>query len=173
MTPKLTAKKTALLGILGAQALALAFIENLIPPLPGLPPGAKPGFSNIVTMYTAATMGLPEALYITLVKAVFAGLTRGGAAFLMSFAGGLLSTLVMFGLLKIKANPFGIAGVAVASATAHNIGQLLAAALLTSSITIFAYAPMLLLFAVLTGLVTGTVLKLVMPALEKQSRFLS
>ena len=37
------ARKTALLGILCAQAIALSFLENLIPSLPFLPPGAKPG----------------------------------------------------------------------------------------------------------------------------------
>ncbi|NLX93720.1 MAG: Gx transporter family protein, partial [Clostridiales bacterium] len=54
MSSKSTAltKKIALLGILGAQALALSALENLIPAFPGLPPGAKPGLSNIVTMYT-------------------------------------------------------------------------------------------------------------------------
>ena len=173
MSLKALNKKTALLGILGAQALALSFLESLIPPLPGLPPGAKPGFSNIVTMYTAATMGLGEALYITGIKAVFSGLTRGATAFFMSLSGGLLSTFVMFGLLKIKKQPFGIAGIAVASAAAHNLGQLIAATIITGTVSVLGYAPLLFIFAVLTGLVTGTVLKAVMPALEKQSRFLS
>jgi len=173
MSHKISNKKIALLGVLGAQALALSFMENLIPPLPGLPPGAKPGFSNIVTMYTAATMGLGEALYITAIKAIFAGLTRGATAFFMSLSGGLLSTFVMFGLMQIKKQPFGIAGIAVAAAVAHNIGQLLAAIFITGTISVAGYAPLLLLFSIITGLVTGTVLKIVMPALEKQSRFLS
>lgn len=34
-------RKTALLGMLAAAALALSFLENLIPGLPGLPPGGK------------------------------------------------------------------------------------------------------------------------------------
>ncbi len=173
MSHKKSNRKIALLGILGAQALALSFLENLIPPLPGLPPGAKPGFSNIVTMYTAATMGLGEALYITVLKAVFAGLTRGATAFFMSICGGLSSTFVMFWLIKLKKQPFGIAGIAVASAVAHNLGQLLAAMVITGTYSVLGYAPLLFFFAVITGLVTGTVLKVVMPALKKQSRFLS
>lgn len=173
MSFKISNRKVALLGILGAQALALSFMENLIPPLPGLPPGAKPGFSNIVTMYTAATMGLGEALYITAIKAIFAGLTRGATAFFMSLSGGLLSTFVMFGLMQLKKQPFGIAGIAVAAAVAHNSGQLMAAIVITGTASIIGYAPLLFFFAIVTGLVTGTVLKVVMPALEKQSRFLS
>ena len=168
--PSIT-KRVALLGILGAQALALSFLENLIPALPGLPPGAKPGFSNIVTMYTVSALGIGEALYITLIKALFAGLTRGPTAFFMSFAGGLLSTLVMFGLLRLHNRPFGIAGISVAAAVAHNFGQLLAAMALTGTTTVIGYAPLLIFFAIMTGLVTGTVLKTVMPALDRQRSF--
>ncbi len=165
-------KKTAyvaLLGILGAEALALSFLENFIPAVPGLPPGAKPGFSNIVTMFTASTMGLPSALLITVIKSLFAGLTRGITAGLMSFAGGLLSTFVMVALLKWKKNPFGILGVSIASAIAHNCGQLIVACIISGTPTLaIGYGPLLLLFALVTGAITGTVLKVVMPALEKQ-----
>ena len=66
------ARKTALLGILCAQAIALSFLESLIPALPFLPPGAKPGFSNIVTMFAVLTFGLPQAMCITVFKALFA-----------------------------------------------------------------------------------------------------
>ena len=166
-------KKTfsvALLGVLGAEALALSFLENFIPAIPGLPPGAKPGFSNIVTMFTAGTMGFLPALAITVIKSVFAFVTRGATAGLMSFAGGLLSTVVMVLLLRLEKNPFGIMGVSVASAVAHNAGQLLVACILSGTpALVLGYGPLLLLFAVVTGSVTGVVLKVIMPALEKQS----
>ena len=42
------ARKTALLGILCAQAIALSFLESLIPALPFLPPGAKPDRKSVV-----------------------------------------------------------------------------------------------------------------------------
>lgn len=171
MFRKISNKQIALLGILGAQALALSFMENLIPALPGLPPGAKPGFSNIVTMYTAAELGLGQALVITALKAVFAGITRGPTAFFMSLSGGLLSTLVMYGQMILKKQPFGITGIAVAAAIAHNLGQLIVAMGLTGTPAIINYAPLLLLFAIVTGLITGTVLRIIMPALKKQSQF--
>ena len=92
------ARKTALLGILCAQAIALSFLESLIPALPFLPPGAKPGFSNIVTMFAVLTFGLPQAMCITVFKALFALATRGATAFFMSLAGGVLSTLAMWAM---------------------------------------------------------------------------
>ena len=44
--------KTAFLGIMAALSLVLGFLENmLIPDIPFLPVGAKPGLSNVVTMF--------------------------------------------------------------------------------------------------------------------------
>ncbi len=159
----------ALLGVLAAEALALSFLENFLPAVPGLPPGAKPGFSNIVTMFTASTLGFPSALAITLIKSLFAGLTRGLTAGLMSGAGGLLSTIVMVLLLKWKKNPFGILGVSIASAIAHNLGQLIVACVISGTPALaIGYGPLLLVFALVTGAITGTLLKIILPALEKQ-----
>lgn len=164
----------ALVAVLGAQALAISYLENFIPAVPGLPPGAKPGFSNIVTMFAASTLGFPGALCITLIKSVFAGITRGTTAFLMSGVGGLFATVAMVLLLRIHKNPFGIMGISVAAAVAHNAGQLLVACIISGTPALVAgYGPFLLLFAVLTGAITGTILKIVMPALQKQANMLN
>jgi len=173
MKMKTSTKKLALLGILGAQALALSFLEGLLPPFPFLPPGAKPGFANIITMFTLCTLGLPEALYITAMKAVFAGVTRGFTAFLMSLAGGLLSTLAMRILLKTakRKNGFGWVGISVVCALCHNAGQLAVAVFWSGTPRIAALAPLLLLFAVATGTVTGAVLRAVISVLQKQAKY--
>lgn len=161
-------KRVAMLGIMGALALALSFLESLIPALPGLPPGAKPGLSNIVTMFMASSSGIADAFFITVLKAVFAGVTRGSTAMLMSSAGGLLSTAAACLLLRSKKFNSGYIGIGIICAVCHNIGQLISACLITGTWSlIFGYGPLLLIFAVATGLVTGTALKLVLPALEK------
>ena len=92
---KKKAEHIALIGLLGALALVLGILENLLPPLPGMPPGAKAGLSNLVTMFAAGAIGLPAALFIAAIKGLFAFLTRGVSAGLMSLCGGLLSTLIM------------------------------------------------------------------------------
>ena len=46
------------LAVLGALAIVLSALENLIPPLPMMPPGAKLGLSNIVTMFAAGHLWL-------------------------------------------------------------------------------------------------------------------
>ena len=165
-------RKLALLGILAAQALALAFLENLIPAIPGLPPGAKPGLANIVTMFTASVMGFWSAMAITVIKSLFALITRGFTAFCMSLTGGVLSTIVMVLLLRWKKNPFGILGVSILSAIMFNAGQLAVACIMLYGTKGLAqtYGPLLLVFGIVAGALTGTILKLVFPALEKESR---
>lgn len=165
-------QKIALLGILAAEALALSFLESLIPAVPGLPPGAKPGLANIVTMFTASIMGFWSAMAITVIKSLFALLTRGFTAFCMSFAGGVLSTIAMVLLLKWKKNPFGIIGVSIVSAIMFNAGQLAVACVMVAGTKGLAvtYGPLLLLFGVVAGAITGTILKVVMPALRRESR---
>ncbi|MBR3835840.1 MAG: Gx transporter family protein [Clostridia bacterium] len=161
-------KRVALLGIMGALALALSFLESLIPALPGLPPGAKPGLSNIVTMFMASSYSVADAFFITILKALFAGITRGSTAMLMSASGGLLSTAVACILLRSKKFNSGYIGIGIICAVCHNIGQLVSACLISGTWSlVFGYGPLLLLFAIVTGCVTGTVLKLVLPALNR------
>lgn len=171
MKGKNIAMRTALGGILCAQAIALSWLEGLLPAIPWLPPGAKPGFSNIVTMFAAGSLGLPQALTITVIKALFAFLTRGATAGAMSLAGGVVSTLLMWLLLRPKKQRLGLVGISVLCAVSHNAAQLCAAAVITGTKSIFGYAPMLGIFAVLTGAVTGILLRAVMPALEKQKKY--
>ncbi|MBQ6265718.1 MAG: Gx transporter family protein [Clostridia bacterium] len=162
------AYKTALCAILCAQALALSWLENLLPALPYMPPGAKPGFSNIVTMFTAGSLGIGQAMTVTFIKAGFAFLTRGATAGVMSLAGGALSTFVMWLLLRFSKEKSGLIGISVVCAAAHNTAQLAVAAFITGTKSVLYYAPFLGLYAVVTGTVTGILLKAVMPALEKQ-----
>lgn len=173
MNKKITTKSIALTGILSSQALSLSYLESLIPAIPGFPPGAKPGFSNIIVMFAAQELSPWQAFAITLIKALFAGLTRGITAFFMSLAGGLLSTaaaLIIFKKTKIK---FGYIGTAIICAACHNLGQLCIACLLSGTFRLFiGYGPFLLLASALTGFLTGTVLKYVMPALQKQMKFI-
>ncbi|WOC31454.1 MULTISPECIES: Gx transporter family protein [Caproicibacterium] len=161
-----TTRRVAFIGMLGALALVLSALEAMLPPLPMLPPGAKLGLSNLVTMYAAGAVGLLPALAIALLKGLFAGAMSGSVALLMSTAGGLASTLVMWVLLQPKSQPFGFLGLGVAGALTHNMAQLGVAALLTTPAVSW-YAPWLLLFGVLAGILTGLVLRAITPLLER------
>lgn len=168
---KTKTQKIALLGILSAQALALSFFENLLPAVPFFPPGVKLGLSNIVTMFCVGTMGFLPAVCVTLIKSAFVLLSRGVTAFLMSLAGGLLSTLAMCFAIKFAKNKLGYIGIAVISSVCHNFGQLLMSVAVTGTAAMFSYFPVLVLSGVVMGIITGSVFKTVMPLLIKQSKF--
>ena len=160
-----------LTAVLAAQATAINFLEGFIPALPVMPPGAKPGFSNIVTMFAAGSLGLPYALGIAAVKSLFVFATRGITAFAMSFAGGVLSAFAMWLLSKYCRNALGLIGISVISSLCHNAGQLLMSAAMTGSSKTLYYAPALAVFGVVTGIITGLIFRVVLPALEKQKNF--
>lgn len=161
-------RKIALTGIMCALALALSYLETLIPAYPGFPPGAKPGLSNIVTMFMAGSSGTPYAFFITIIKGFFAGVTRGFTAMLMSLSGGILSTAAACLLFRFAKNKLGYIGISIVCAVCHNIGQLAAACIISGTASlVVGYGPLLLIFAVVTGLLTGAILKAVMPTLAK------
>ncbi len=170
---KVSAMKTnrvALLGIFGAVALVLSFLESmLVPDIPFLPVGAKPGLSNIITMYIAGTMGFPGAVYITMLKALFALITRGATGAFMSFSGGLLSTVAVCLLIKYQGRVFSYLGLGIVGAVMHNLGQLVAACIVSGTFALMNYGKYLLIFALITGTVTGSVLMVLMPRLNKIS----
>lgn len=163
-------KKVAFLGIMGALALVLGFLENLfIPDIPFLPVGAKPGLSNVVTMYVTSVMGFPGAIYITLIKALFALVTRGVTASFMSFCGGVLSTAVTCLLLKRGRKHLSFWGIGIMSAVMHNMGQLIAASAVSGTFALLNYGKYLLIFSLITGSVTGVMLLIIVPRIEKFS----
>lgn len=159
------AKKVALWGILGALAIASSYLETLISPLISFP-GARVGFSNVLTMASCLSFGLPGALYITAIKVLFALITRGGIAALLSLCGGVLSSLVMCFLFKTKNS---LLSTSIISACTHSLAQLLISALLLGN-AIFYYSPILLIISVLSGITTGIILKLLLPHFLKKEK---
>lgn len=162
------AKKVALLGMFCALAMAVSFLESLIPPIIPIP-GVKPGFSNIVTMFCLTSLGFPYALAVTLFKAAFALLTRGTTAFFMSLCGGVLSLTVMALLFKVNKKYLGYTGIGVLSAVSHNIGQLSVACIILGK-TILSISPLLLFAGIICGLITGTLFYYTVPVLNKLTK---
>lgn len=168
MKTRFSARSVALLGILGALAMLMSFLENLLlPDLPLLPPGAKLGLSNIITTLTGALLGGQAAFLITALKALFAFVTRGATAGLMSACGGVLSTLGLVLLLRQQGRTLTFLGISVLCAALHNLGQLLCAAALTGTVSMLNYGKYLLLFSLFTGTLTGVMLNVLMPRLMR------
>jgi heptaprenyl diphosphate synthase len=161
---KSKSRYVAFMGLLGALALVFSFLEGLFPPIPLMPPGAKLGLSNIVTMFASDFLGLPSALIIALIKGGFAFLTRGVTAGLMSTSGGILSTAVVYLLIRKTSASYAILG--ISGALAHNAAQLAVAYFITGTSVLF-YIPALIFFGVCSGILTGLLLRAVTPYLSR------
>jgi heptaprenyl diphosphate synthase len=159
-------KRITFTALMTAASIVLSFVESLLPTVYFMPPGSKLGLSNIPVMFSASTLTIGETMLIVLAKSVFVFITRGFTAFCMSLAGGILSALCMVLLVKKKTG-FGYAGLGVLSAICHNIGQLSVSFFLVQSSAIIGYAPVMLIAAVVTGILTGTLLRLTLPYFSK------
>ncbi len=157
---KITAKKVALLGVFAAVSVALSAAENMIPPLPFMPPGAKLGLSNIITMFLSMNGLIIPSVLISLAKGVFSFLTRGATAGIMSACGGLLSSLAIY--LFAKNRKESLLSLGITGAVSHNLAQLCVSFFIVGD-TVFYYAPFLILFAVISGSITSLVMKYISP----------
>lgn len=158
-------KQIAALGILFGVAIALSFLESLVPSVLVAAPGIKLGLSNVVTMYCLFYLGRGQAWIIAVLKSVFVLLFRGVTASLLSLSGGICSLLIMIALMATsKKASYGL--VSVVGAIFHNLGQLWIASVLLSSV-VFSYLPVLIVSGIIMGLITGKLLKIVLPVLHK------
>ena len=159
-------KKIAFLGLMLALVLVLALAEQMMPPLPMVPPSfGRIGLSNAVIMYVVVFIGSKEALTLAVLKALFNMLMRGPMAGSLSLTGGLLSVFLMLILWWIFKDKISYIALSIAGAIGHNIGQLMAACLILQNWLLFiAYFPVLLITGAIFGTVTGVFLKIIMPA---------
>ena len=148
-------KHVALGAILTALALALSYMERLIPlqlliPLPGI----KLGLANLVTVFALYTLGTRQTAAILLLRCTLgAAFSSGVLAWLFSVTGGALALVAMVILCRLPA--LSIYGVCLGGAACHNLGQILAAALWLHTAYVWAYLPFLLLVSLATGALTG------------------
>ena len=164
MTTKQSSVRVARLGLLFALAIALSFLESLVPlPIPGL----RLGLSNIVVMYCLFLRGPGEGYLLCGLKAAFVLLTRGGIAALLSLCGGLVSVTVMILLRRLlRDERYTLSG--VGGAVSHNMGQLaLASLLLGSAAAVRPLVPILAVSGVAVGILTAALLRALIPALTK------
>ena len=147
------AKKTAVGGMLVALAFVFSYIETLIPVNLGIP-GAKLGLANLVVMVALYTLGAKEAFALSMVRILLTGFTfSSAAAMLYSFAGGILSYIVM--VLAKKTGRLSVTGVSVLGGIFHNVGQILVAMWVLDTATLIYYLPVLAVTGIVSGAVIG------------------
>ena len=166
MTTIAATKKIARLGILLGITVALSALESLFA-LPFLPPNMKPGFANVVVMYAAFALDAKSAITLNALKAVFVFTIRGAMAGALSFAGGMLSIIIILALLSVRRASFSYIFISVSGAISHNLGQFLVISIWFNAPEFMYYTPFILASGVIFGVLTGSVLRALMPLLEK------
>lgn len=156
----------AFYGVMIALALIFSYIESFIPVNAFIPiPGVKLGLANIVVLFALYTMRFRDALIIAIIRILISGLLFGNPMTIAySLAGGMLSLVVMALLKKSK---LSMMGVSMVGGICHNIGQLVVAVLLTETVRIAYFLPVLLISGMATGLLMGFVAKLIVDRVDK------
>ncbi|HWP97140.1 MAG TPA: Gx transporter family protein [Syntrophomonadaceae bacterium] len=164
-------KRDAVIIILICNAILISLLELIIPvPIPI--PGVKLGLASIITIIAIAFLDFKDVLIIVFLRCiVVAVLSKGITVLPFSLAGGLLSALIMWFVYKKMSGVFSIKGVSIIGAITHNIAQLTVASLILRETVILYYLPILLISAIITGLITGTISELTVREIEKRGIF--
>ena len=167
-------KRIALCGLLVATALVLSLVERMFPLQAVVPiPGIKLGLANVVTLFALTRLRLRETIAIVVVRVLLSSIFAGSiTAFLFSLFGGLLAMFVMKALFYVEGYWVSLAGISVAGAAAHNIGQIGAAVLVLGTADVMGYLPLLLVLSIPMGLVTGSVCTAVLGHIKKLHFFI-
>jgi heptaprenyl diphosphate synthase len=156
------------IALLSAYALGLHGFESFLPtPIPWL----RLGLANIITLTTLLLYGIRAAMTVTLIRVILGSLFTGtflGPAFILSFGGGITSTIAMGIVVSIIPKLFGPVGLSLIGALFHNIAQLfLAYFLFIQRIeAILLISPVIILLGTLTGTVNGIVSDIIIKNLK-------
>lgn len=159
-------KDLILTAILTASALVAFTIEAAMPPLTPIY-GIKLGLANIFTLFALYALGTRQAAAVLFLRIILGSIFTGQlVSFIYSLTGGVLS-FVLIVLLKRFFPLKQVWVLSVLSAVMHNIGQLAAAVLMTETVQILYYLPVLLISGIIAGAFTGLCAQLVLMRLNK------
>lgn len=153
---------------LAALAIVIHIAESALPsPLPGI----KPGLANVISVAVLIRYGWTAAAWVTLLRVLVGSLLLGtflSPTFVLSAGGAVCSTLVLGLASRLPGRGLGPVGYCALAAQAHMAGQFaLAYAVFIPHAALLHLLPVLmsaaLLFGVLSGIITATMLKALPP----------
>ena len=166
-----SARGVAVCAVFAAAALALSYLEFLIPINLIIPlPGVKLGLANLAVVLALVYVSPYAAILVSVVRVALSSLLFGSpTSFALSLGGAALSLAVMLALYAAARQGVKMSylGLCIASAAAHSAGQICAACILFASAALVAYMPVLMLFSILTGGATGILLNLSVPLTDR------
>jgi heptaprenyl diphosphate synthase len=166
----LNTRKVSYLGTLLALAVALGFLESLVPtPLPWV----RLGLANLLTLIAILTCGWKEGFLVTILRVLITSLLLGrfiSPAFLLSLGGGLTAAVVMALMAKGAWQIYSPLAISVGGAFGHGLAQVLVLfTVLIRTREVLFLLPWVLFPAIISGVVTGLLANLIL--LRKGSYF--
>jgi heptaprenyl diphosphate synthase len=184
----MSVRKLALMAVLTAISLVIFIAEAQIP-LPVPIPGVKLGLANAVTLFALflsrdrGTGSLSRAntgqrtcppvpfstanIYTILLCRILLGAVFTGRPVVLvySLAGGMLALTAQVIVKRyVTVKQIWVCG--AIGAVFHNVGQILAAIIITGTPAIIAYLPVLIVTGVFTGVLTGLIAQLTLMRLQ-------
>ena len=164
---KRPALRVAQLAVLVALAMALSFVERMIP-LPVVFPGVKLGLANLAVLIPLYLMGWREALLISVVRVLLIG-ELWGSGFSIAYAlSGAICSFSMMAIIKRYAK-LHVVTVSIIGGLAHNLAQLAVAMTLVGREEFLYYLPIVCISGIISGALIGFIANLLIIRL-KQSR---
>lgn len=158
-------RKITHLAMLLALTVVLSMFENAMPAFVAIP-GIKLGLANVAVMYGLIFYGKKEAVMLNIAKALLGAATRGIIAGILSFCGSILSILVIILLIAIFKEKISYIILSISGAVFHNIGQLIAVYFIMDTYSILYYLPILIASGVIMGILTGILIKTLIPVIN-------
>lgn len=154
-------------GLLTCIALIIFVVEMQIP-LPVSVPGMKLGLANIVTVYAVYVLSVKETALILTARLILGAVFSGNiSALIFSASGGFMCLTAML-ILSRFFDKKHIWLCSMFGAVFHNLGQVIAAAAVTGTLSVFAYLPLLTIFGCIAGLFTGICAQTAVDRTEKK-----
>lgn len=161
-------RKITRISIMLSLAIVLSIVESMIPIFAGSIPGLKIGLANVAIMVVLYVYGFKEAIFVSISRIFIVSILRTGLfniTFFFSFSGAIFSLVFMFLFKKIKV--FSIIGVSIIGSIFHTIGQIIVALIFVQNLNILYYLPIILVFSIFTGLLTGYISKQIIMNFDK------
>lgn len=152
-------KKITRLSMLLALSIVLNLIESVIPLFNNIIPGLRLGLANTVILTTLYVYTFKDAFSLSMLRILLVGILRTGLLSIPFFfsLGGAICSIIIMGITK--KTKLSIVGVSILGSIFHSIGQILVAFLILNNNIMFYYLPLLLIFSIPTGIITGLISK--------------
>ena len=152
---KKTVLRITVMSVFLAMALIIGVVERSIPFNIAVP-GVKLGLSNVVILTLLYLYTPYEVFIVVMLKCFMLAMFSGSfSSLLYSLSGAVLSFFVMYGAIRLLKNKFSPTGVSILGAISHNIGQIIAASFVLSTVKLMYALPVLLISGAITGFIVG------------------